>query len=1001
MAMKKRIFNVLAAMMGAMMVLLSCTEDDFNHSPGDVPAGYMNISFKTDISDMQTVQVRAVDPDGLDVQNMTLFCFNPYGLFIATVDATPNHESATSGTFTANVPEETKIIHFLANQNPALYTDEEFVNKTEATVMAEMEGASGKMIYWARFEASKNGPTLKDELNQKGEIEMIRNQAKISIANWNTSYMQVTGFVTTGIHAFGTVAPYSAEEGFVWPGTKEYVTLPLNQVLMSDIEDVNTKQEDYIFEHENTLDNPVNVIIRGKSTDDNKELYYRVALVDANGEQLLIKRNHSYILNISGKLTHGSETFIEALDAPFTNNIWISIDSWVKEVEDEEYKLSVEETGIVLDSEAAGKNYTLNYTLTKKNGNLTTDDIADVSWVGYNDVAEHDFVSHTFDPSTGRGTVVVKLNPMDSENKDIQKGTLLIKKNRLQRNVEISVIKIQKFTPAWVGTQVFGGETGQFVTIKFTIPENVPAALFPFPVLVTVNSLDVRAASGMQLPVVRKGDEAWFGADYENHDYKYEYIVNEPGVHRLYFENILTHPAGDKEKLWLEANFFETLEKEFVFAAHQYAITVEGLNKYVPAQYDGSLAADETVLYKLVPRKRGAPVHIDMVMMDYSKNPVAPFNVAANDEFLLYSKSLDHYNDGDQMLEGHEKECDYYEVSEDYWKSSINGRVMMFMPKNPNAVEEGHYALHLKTNRAVSDDVVRIASNQQGNPSILPENNGAGYMGASYRSVIFELATYHPFRFAARVNGIGEDAVNADEEDISEIELSYIPNQNVDISFDVTSFEGSDGVSVDPFGEEFEIYIDAPMLKIDESRLASFNLNSEKLKEVSPGRFVYTVESTREAEKVYGTGDALLHDPTAASQSGERKTLPFITRKVTAAGDITISSNNEKVVYYEKIFKVSNKTIDGTIHFNDGNNVQPVPTDAFVAFARTKDGVRIGSIRVYEDGKYSLNLRSEYDFGWTNEEVEFDYVVPGSAYTFKVQNLSTLFNNPDIVLEIE
>ena len=448
--MKKRIFRILTALTGAAMILLSCTEEDFNQIQGDAPDGYMNISFKADIPEMQTVQVRAVDPDGIDVQNISLFCFNPYGLFIATVDANPNREDATSGTFTANVPEETKIIHFLANQNPALYNDEDFINKTEATVMAEMEGASGKMIYWARFEASKNGQTLKEELVQKGTIEMIRNQAKISIANWNTSYLRVTGFVTTGIHAFGTVAPYSAEEGFAWPGEKEYVTLPANQSLMSDIEEVNTKPEDYIFEHENTLDNPVNVIIRGIPQGETRELYYRVALVDAEGEQLLVKRNHSYVLNISGRLTYGSETFTEALEAPFTNNIWISIDNWVKEVEDGEYKLSVDKTGVVLDSEQAGHDYTINYTLKKKNGNLTADDIANVSWVGSNDVAEHNFVSHTFDPATGRGTVVIKLNPMDSENKEMQTGTLLVKKSRLQRNIEISVIKIQKFIPAWV-----------------------------------------------------------------------------------------------------------------------------------------------------------------------------------------------------------------------------------------------------------------------------------------------------------------------------------------------------------------------------------------------------------------------------------------------------------------------------------------------------------------------------------------------------------------------
>ncbi len=190
------------------------------------------------------------------------------------------------------------------------------------------------------------------------------------------------------------------------------------------------------------------------------------------------------------------------------------------------------------------------------------------------------------------------------------------------------------------------------------------------------------------------------------------------------------------------------------------------------------------------------------------------------------------------------------------------------------------------------------------------------------------------------------------------------------------------------------------MLKIDESRLSEFNLTTDKLKEISPGQFVYKVESTRDAERNYGTGKALLNDRTAENQDGERKTLPFITSKITTAGDIKISSNEEKVVYYEKTFRISNRTINGTIHIEENGVVEKLPANSFVAFARTKDNVRIGAIRVHADGEYSLNLRSEYDFGWTNEAVEFDYKISDKIYTFEVQNLNTLFNNPNVVLKL-
>lgn len=1002
--MKSNYFKILAIMLSCIIGLASCADDDLYMSPeqGDAPEGFVKLSFETDIQEMEVVKVRGVDPDGYDVHNMTLFCFNPYGLFVTTVEATLTKTTATTGTFEAVVPEETKIVHFVANQNSALYDNKDFINKSEASVIADMEGASGMMVYWARFEASDNGTKLKEELaDLPNGIVLVRNQAKVSIADWNTPYIEVTGFVTTNIHAFGTVAPYSNEEGFEWPGIHPYITLPNNTVMMSDIEDVNTKEEDYIFEHENTVDNPVSVIIRGVPQGETQEKYFRVAIVDADGEQLMIKRNHSYVLNISGKLTHGSDTFQEAMEAPFTNNVWISIDSWVKAVEDATYKLEVKETGIVLDANEAGSDYKVYYTITRKNGSLTSADMASVVWLGENDVAQHNFVNHEFaiNGNVGEGCVTIKLNPMA---KDIQTGTLLIKKGRLQRTVEVNVIKTQVFTPAWVGTQVYGGATGQFVTVKFTVPEECPDVLYPFPVLVTVNSLDVRSASGMQLPVIRKGDDEWFGADYANHDYKYEYIVESPGVHRIYFENILTHEDGDKESVWLEANHFETLEKEFEFSGYQKAITVSGLNKYYGGTVGDTYADDEVVYYKLVPKKRYAHVDFNMVMMDNSTDPATPINVGVNDEFLLFSKSLDHYEDHEPIPGGLSHECNYYEVDESYWKTSSNGRMVMFMPKNPTPANTGHYALHLKTNRPISDDVVRIASNASMNPSILPSNSGANYTGNSYRSMIFELATYRPFRFAARVNGLGENTTGQNEETVSNIELTYLPNQNVDISFDVTSFEGSDGACVDPFGESFEIYIDAPMLTIDESRLGAFNLTGAKLfaHPSVKGRFVYKVEPTRDAERNFGTGEALLKDNSASSQAGERKTLPFKTNRVTTAGDLKISSNKEKVIFYDKVFRLRNKKITGTIQYNDGGSLRDVPEDAFVAFARTKDGVRIGSIEIAEGGKYSLNLRSEYEFNWTMDEIEFDFNIGGVDYDCKIGSLDELFNSPNVVLNV-
>lgn len=240
-------------------------------------------------------------------------------------------------------------------------------------------------------------------------------------------------------------------------------------------------------------------------------------------------------------------------------------------------------------------------------------------------------------------------------------------------------------------------------------------------------------------------------------------------------------------------------------------------------------------------------------------------------------------------------------------------------------------------------------------------------------------------------------------EKVTPLEWTYQPDQRVDIGIDVTSFAGFDNKSVDPFGQAFEIYIDAPMLKIDAGRLAENRLDGTKLKAhpTIPGRFVYTVDAKRETERRYGTDDIANTDNIASSQRGERKTLPFLVNSVVSAGDIVISSDESRVVYYSKTFRVSNQSIAGTLQYkNTAGVVQNIPKDAFVSFERTRNGSRIGSVSVTADGQYELRLRKEYEFNWYTDEVELHYTGDGGmVYHATYPSLSSLFASPHIVLE--
>lgn len=977
------------------------------------PEGWVKIEFSANTPLMTEVAVRGVDPDGIDVQNLILFCFNDYGLYIAHVDAelTPAVETPSlSGVYTAVIPEDTRIIHFVGNQNSNLLEPELFVNRTEDEIQDNMVGASGMIIYWSRFVFSNDGGHQQQLANaNNGEgIKLIRNQAKITIENpTDNGFIEISGWDVTNIHAYGTTAPYHPEKRFPtdgttfeWATSEDFVTIPTNRTKLSDITDVNSKPEAYIFEHENSFYDPVNVIIKGKPVGSNEELYYRVMIIDEVGEQLMIRRNHHYKLNITGRLTYGSKTFEEALTAPATNNIWVAVADWVNEVSYNGVTLSVDETSVVLGEDKAGTMLELGYNITAST-TLTAADKAQVVWMDGNTVAAHNF-NHTFTPNGNSGRGVVSIQLLEMGDNTMLEGTLIVKSGRLQRAIRVVLIKTQNFTPVWAATQIYGGQTGELATCKFTVPDDFP--FFPFNVYVSVNSLDVRSATtGRVLPVVRKGDEGWYGKD-NNLGYKYVYTVTEPGTQRLYLHSILTHENGGADEIMLEAEFFNDITKEFKYVTHQNAISVKDLNTY-----SLSGIVDEPVYYHLVPRKVNAPVRFDVLINDVSTGDNNPerINAMEGDEFFIYTRTLDVLSNDEaatyDLPIGWYNECNFYDVDDNYWEQSKNGRMMMFQPINPNksGEDKGMYTLLLKTNSSYSDDLIRVASNDPSRYRATPGMTDEYYDGNTYRSFIFELSTYRPFRFAAQVainGGAPVGTWNTDPATLTapdatdNLYWTYIPNQKVDINLDITSFTGSDGRSADPFGTSFEIYIDAPMLKIDESRLTPEMAAKFKAHPTIPGRFVYTVDASREKERETGNGaNVMVVDNVAASQAGERKTFPFVTNSITTAGEIVISSDTEVCEFFEKRFKVHNVLIEGSIKYENGGVQHDVAHNEFVSFAVERTGVRIGSMNITADGHFTLNLRAEYSFTWDDDEVKLSYINGGEVYEATFDSLKALY----------
>ena len=277
----KRYINIALSIIAGIS-LTSCLDDLVGPETNLAPEGYMTIGFAVQVPDMNTVQTKAVDPDGGGVQQMTVFCFDENDLFITTVTA-DIHANASdvslSGTLEVTVPDHTVTMQLVGNQNLTYFREDNYRGMSEVEVMSSLEASAGRMIYWSR----KTVDELKAHNSTSNPVLLLRNQAKISLSVEGNVGFEQKGWVVVNSNAFGTVAPYCAEHGFEAPHyiDRPFVTLPENTTKLGDYLDVRTNAEEYIFETENTVDSPIDFIVKG-SQSGGEDLYYRISIIDQN-----------------------------------------------------------------------------------------------------------------------------------------------------------------------------------------------------------------------------------------------------------------------------------------------------------------------------------------------------------------------------------------------------------------------------------------------------------------------------------------------------------------------------------------------------------------------------------------------------------------------------------------------------------------------------------------------------------------------------------------------
>lgn len=573
----KRIFSLIVAGLAALMLLGSCAES-LDEGKELLPLDG-ELRFRFAIPGQTLVETKAIDPDGERISSLWLFLFDGDGYYEGRVMAHEltyvgvDDEGSASGTFSvSSIPQTVRRIHFVANFNAAASIDDsELLHLSEAEVMTRFATSSGRLVYWGRTELDA-APTA-EVLDSKEPVTLYRNQASVTYSSSNQAFSdkyQVLGFAIINAYAKGTVAPFNPNGSgpFDFPHSDDYVTMCSGEDLIkatdpTDIVGLSEGGMLYTFEHPNREDDPLSVIFKIRSKDDEK--YYRLMIVDEELNTFPVVRNHRYRFNFKGiPTTLGYDTFEEAKNGVAANNVWVSIDDDLPSVGDGNTTLTVigGTTRIVTSRE----DDEIQFTYRNSEGKGISGASPAAEWVS-NDGLASDVLEVAYEESTGEGVVRLRLNQTTSEP---QYGTLRIKAGQYVRTVRIIYLQEFEFTPVWTSSSV-PDKKNQPISIVFNIPETYPEELFPVRCKISSNLFGLNQEQ--QLEVIE--EETSFVVDGQQYhydwDYKYVYEADGPGLHRIDFKTLVGGYGNDAPEWFLEADYFKTIRREINMIDGRYA----------------------------------------------------------------------------------------------------------------------------------------------------------------------------------------------------------------------------------------------------------------------------------------------------------------------------------------------------------------------------------------------------------------------------------------------
>lgn len=531
----KKIIYILSVMLLA--VLAACTEDSMlPQEPDGNKDGFVTLRFTLeDLPDFKEIGTKAGETE---VSTLSLMTFDESGIFLGRVEATNivrtennNANGSAKGTATASIPVNTKTIHFIANYS---WNGNEFVTpqtgQTETTVMPALT-TSSPYVAWGRVS------NIADY--QSVSVTLLRNYAKVEVSSNIPNQFEVGGFALANYVSEGTVTPWNEERG-----TFNNVTSDINKdTRITQISDYSSKMQNhtaadcnlnpkYMFEYQNDYDNQTCVIIKKKDA----EQYYKIQLIDSEGNPFIIERNYIYkvIIVKFAEEAKGSSSFEDALKAAPTNNIFAEVVKEAPTVSDADgnkltvnplYHLFTEDGSLIFDA---------NYW--KKGTSLSNSDI-NISMI-QNGHDNNNILSDLSTSVSGDGKVTALVSVPYGISK-LDSATVLVKAGILTRVVTVYVSKKYSFEPV-TGDSYHEAQVGENVTLKFNIPSDYPSNLYPVKCYIKAEDLNPVTTSGQQQMLI----------EHRNGTYYYVYLATASGIQTVHFKttrSTVTNPTVENE----------------------------------------------------------------------------------------------------------------------------------------------------------------------------------------------------------------------------------------------------------------------------------------------------------------------------------------------------------------------------------------------------------------------------------------------------------------------